>query len=1055
MSVWSKTGSSAWSQINSLFVKTGSVTWTEMLGAWVKTGSTTWTRVFTKLLVPANTVLPDITGSTKLYGTLTGSLGSWTSPNGTNSYARQWQRASNSGGVAGAFSAISGATSSTYTTTDSDDNKFVCLRVTATNLSGSTTAQSYEYLITKYTPVALSTYSLSGVAIVGGTLSAFEQVGTWKGTTTITGDTSPSTFEYEWSWSDGTVRQSTAFNSTNSNTYTIVAGDLGKIIRVAVTGTNSGGSATTGYTSSGTVTSTYSFNFGNTLYVGSNGYIGLDSGGSTAASPGSGRIINIYSGDLVQYKLQEYSDSSNYYLYFRSYNYQSPLVRAAANAVDYQIKFYTDQAYCDIYIVRKGSSVPIQTQGPGYYSSGFTGYAGIPGPYFWGAGSVLRSYFNGTTGSQSALTWTAISDTVWKDITNADIDDSYTSVVTSADQSAPIPVNSVVPTLSTDTGNFSAGSVITVNSGTWNASTNSYTYNLLFDSTTPVATTSSTKTLNASNQYTITLADATNPSYYFRAKVTGYGGSGQTGASAIAYGVTSSRSYIDPTTTISVGTATATGFTVSGTAGPLNGIGTAYVSISKIEIFNSSYTSVASITTGLPSVNGTTGAWSYTWTGGSASTTYYAKVTAKSTDTAGTTYTTAFSTSIATSAGTVAPTSFTASTTYNDKITLDWSGGSGTSYEFYWGSTNTEVPGTNPASFTTTNTATYDWNAVRGSTYYLYIRAATGATKSSWFPTSAPGRTGYMPKYAPPTPTITNSATASASLSWYWDNPAPTSTQDYPSSWDYAQTTSSTSPTSGWTNLTTRPTSASPLVISSLSSSTDYYLHVKAKNADASTLATPLKATTDAPAATAPPAPGSPAVGASTLTRSLTTTLYRNSDTSKDQYWSADVKADFRVSWTASTGAASYEVYYNDTNVAPSASTSASYTGITDLYKDDYWYYGTSAKTYYYWVRARNTTGASAYVSCGSKAIPALSVTSFTIRIYVGGSTTTFSNPGNTYNYGGNTSGTPTLTNGYPWRSLTTRGNPNASTPTGVGHYAWAQGTVNGGTAIIATSSAV
>ena len=446
MTVWSKTGSSAWTKINSLFVKTGSVTWTEMLGAWVKTSSNTWTRVFTKLLVPANTVLPDITGSTKLYGTLTGSLGSWTSPNGTNSYARQWQRASNSGGLPGSFSAISGATSSTYTTTDSDDNKFVCLRVTATNLSGSTTAQSYEYLITKYTPVALSIYSLSGSSIVGGTLTAFEQIGTWKSTTTITGDTSPSTFEYEWSWSDGTVRQSTAFNSINSNTYPIVAGDLGKIIRVAVTGTNSGGSATTGYTSSSTVTSTYSFSFGNTLYVGSNGYIGLDSGGSTAASPGSGRIINIYSGDLVQYKLQEYSDSSNYYLYFRSYNYQSPLVRAAANAVDYQIKFYTGQPYCDIYIVRRGASVPTQTQGPGYYSSGFTGYAGIPGPYIWSAGSVLRSYFNGATGSQSAFTWTTIPDTVWKDITNADIDDSFTSVVTSANQQAPILTAPVINT---------------------------------------------------------------------------------------------------------------------------------------------------------------------------------------------------------------------------------------------------------------------------------------------------------------------------------------------------------------------------------------------------------------------------------------------------------------------------------------------------------------------------------------------------------------------------------------------------------------------------------
>jgi hypothetical protein len=651
MTIWSKTGSSAWTKINSLFVKTGSTTWTEMLGAWVKTGSTTWTRVFTRILVPANTVLPDITGSTKLYGTLTGSLGSWTSPNGTNSYARQWQRASNSGGVAGAFSAISGATSSTYTTTDSDDNKFVCLRVTATNLSGPTTAQSYEYLITKYTPVALSIYSLSGSSIVGGTLTALEQIGTWKGTTTITGDTSPSTFEYEWSWSDGTVRQSTAFNSTNSNTYTIVSGDLGKIIRVAVTGTNSGGSATSGYTSSGTVTSTYTFNFGNTLYVGSNGYIGLDNGGSTAGSAGAGRNISIWNQDLVQYSLQEYSDSSNYHLFFKSYRYQSPLVQTAANALDYQIKFYTNQPYCDVYLVRVGSSVPIYSTSPGYYSNGLSGGTGVPGPFVWGVGSVLRVYFNGTLGSFSAGSpWSAISAGLWKNITTSQIDDSFTSVVTSANQSAPFPSNTSLPTLTTNTGNFSVGSVITINAGTW-SNTNSYTYELLYGTATPVSDTStSTKTLVNTNQYTISDGDAASPSYYFRGRVTGFAESGQIGNSTIALSSTSGRATFSPTTTISVGTATSSGFTISGTAGPLSGFSTTRVDITSIQIFNSSQSLVTTITTSLPVVNGTTGAWSYIWSGGDASTTYYAKATVTARDSSQTTFTSGFSSSIETSA---------------------------------------------------------------------------------------------------------------------------------------------------------------------------------------------------------------------------------------------------------------------------------------------------------------------------------------------------------------------------------------------------------------------
>ena len=303
--------------------------------------------------------------------------------------------------------------------------------------------------------MSLLPYTLSGTSTVGSTLTALEQIGSWKSTTTNTGDTYPDTFEYEWSYTDGTIIQSSTLSvgsyprNVNSDSLLITSADLNKQIRVRVTGTNTGGSATSGYTTSGTVTTVYSFAFGNTLYVGSNGYIGLDNGGTIAGTAGNGRNINIWNEDLVQYRLQEYSDNSNYYLYFRSYRYQSPLVQSSINALDYQIKFYTGQPYCDVYLVRKGSSVPTYIDNPGYYSNGLAGGTGIVGPFSWVAGSVLRVYFNGTLASTSAASWTAISDTLWKDITNSQIDDSFTSVVTSANQQAPTltaPVlNSVTP----------------------------------------------------------------------------------------------------------------------------------------------------------------------------------------------------------------------------------------------------------------------------------------------------------------------------------------------------------------------------------------------------------------------------------------------------------------------------------------------------------------------------------------------------------------------------------------------------------------------------------
>jgi hypothetical protein len=1094
--IWIKTSNTSttkWRKAIAVSIKRGGATWSKAKNIWIKTGTSAWLRVWPISGVFSTSdpyIATSASGTTGLYGvdgpirigtTYYGRNGTWDANGWTiSSYSYSWPYYTS--GTTGEIDQLGTLASGTYATPSNAltissaanasavDGKYISFNITAVasnslyNGLANSEATYGRLRVIRRTPVNTSA-SLTGTASVGQTLTYSSA---WNITEAYKIDTSRSTMKWYKSASNTDIYEGGSrteiSRASGSYTITLAAGDNldGYYVIAEESVYNTGSDYAIGQdlttkdlnritkVTASTVTVPYTFTFGSNLYVSTNGYISMDSANSPdLVSQTTGRVLSILSGDQWQdttTSVWYWSNTTEFRIRWEGYRYNAP-----SDLRQYEVIFYKDGSYATVYAISVSGTAPNTVA----YSKNGTTLTSYPSALT--TGSAYNVNFDGTTSPISFLGYTPKSKGVMVQVgglTSGTQDVGYTTITTAASQVAPTPENTVSPTLTTDTGNFLVGSIITVNSGTWTG-TNSYTYNLLYDSSTPVPTNAGARTLNSSNQYTITLGDATNPSYYFRAKVTGYSGSGQTGNSAIAYGVTSSRSYIDPTTTISVGTATATGFKVSGVAGPLNGIGTSYVSISKIEIFNSSYTSVASITTGLPSVDGTTGAWSYIWTGGSASTTYYAKVTAKSTDTAGTTFTTEFSTSIATSAGTVAPNSFTSSTTYNDKITLDWSGGSGTSYEFYWGSTNTETPGTNSASFTTTNTATYDWNAVRGTTYYLYIRAATGATKSSWFPTSAPGRTGYMKLYAPPAPTITNKATASASLSWYWDSPTPSTTEDYPSSWDYAQTTSSTSPTSGWTNLTTRPTTNSPLVISSLSSSTDYYLHVKAKNADASVLATPVKATTDAPAATAPPAPGTPAVGASTLTRSLSTTLYRNSNTSKDQYWSADVKSEFRVSWTASTGAASYEVYYNDTNTAPSASTSASYTGITNLYKDDYWYYGSAATTYYYWVRARNTTGASAYVSCGSKAIPALSVTSFTIRIYVGGSTTSYSSPGNTYGFGGNTSGTPSLTNGYPWRSLTTRGDPNASTPTGVGHYAWAQGTVNGGTAITATSSAV
>jgi uncharacterized repeat protein (TIGR02543 family) len=307
MTIWNKTGGSTWTKINSIFVKTGSSSWTELLGVWVKTASSVWTRVFTRLLVPGNTVTPSVTGSEYLYGTLNGTLGTWTAPNGTNSYARQWQSAINNSGTAGSYSNISGATSSTYTTTLNENGRWVRLRVTATNLSGDSVAFSNEVLITKYAPVALTIPVISGSASVDSTLTALTTVGTyWKNTTTNSGDTAPDSFSYRWYWGDtGDTK------GTNSSTYIVQSTDIDHTIRVDVTATNTGGSTTS--TSAQTSTVGQGVGISNITFKDSNDNNGFNNRGNLVTATTT----------KLSWKVSGVNSSSTFRVRYRVFNNQT------------------------------------------------------------------------------------------------------------------------------------------------------------------------------------------------------------------------------------------------------------------------------------------------------------------------------------------------------------------------------------------------------------------------------------------------------------------------------------------------------------------------------------------------------------------------------------------------------------------------------------------------------------------------------------------------------------------------------------------------------------
>jgi hypothetical protein len=169
----------------------------------------------TGVSLPVNTVAPVISGSTTLGSVLTTTDGTWT---GTSpiTFGYQWKR----GGVS-----IGGATASTYTLVAADSSANITCEVTGTNVAGSVSANSNTITAQNFNPVntIAPTLSPSGTQSTGTVITLGN--GTWSGAT-------PITFEYRW------TRDNIVISGQTSNTYTIVAGDDGTVIKGEVRGTN-------------------------------------------------------------------------------------------------------------------------------------------------------------------------------------------------------------------------------------------------------------------------------------------------------------------------------------------------------------------------------------------------------------------------------------------------------------------------------------------------------------------------------------------------------------------------------------------------------------------------------------------------------------------------------------------------------------------------------------------------------------------------------------------------------------------------------------------------
>jgi hypothetical protein len=170
---------------------------------------------------------PTISGTVKFGNTLTAVPGA--APSGATVQGYQWSSAST---LTGAYTAIDGATSSTYALTPGDVTRFLRVTVTWQKSGNANTPKASASSVA----VAAGTFAtpplptISGTVKVGETLTA--NPGTWS--------PGAETYTYQWSRANTATGTYTAITGVTTATYTPQSADLGKFIKVTVTGTKPG-----------------------------------------------------------------------------------------------------------------------------------------------------------------------------------------------------------------------------------------------------------------------------------------------------------------------------------------------------------------------------------------------------------------------------------------------------------------------------------------------------------------------------------------------------------------------------------------------------------------------------------------------------------------------------------------------------------------------------------------------------------------------------------------------------------------------------------------------
>jgi hypothetical protein len=193
--------------------------------------------------VPANTALPQISGTAKEGNTLTASNGTW--DNSPTSFDYQWRRCASDGR---ACADITGATKQTYTVASADVGRSLRAVVTAGNADGKAfaTSNATDVVDSKDGPVNGTKPAVSGTPTVGEEIRVSR--GTWSPT--------PTSFGFQWQRCTSTGTDCINVAGATGAAYGVRSADIDHRMRALVTARTATGRSTVASSTSSVINGT-------------------------------------------------------------------------------------------------------------------------------------------------------------------------------------------------------------------------------------------------------------------------------------------------------------------------------------------------------------------------------------------------------------------------------------------------------------------------------------------------------------------------------------------------------------------------------------------------------------------------------------------------------------------------------------------------------------------------------------------------------------------------------------------------------------------------------